>query len=151
MTPDEVLALAADEASGRAASAIAAPQRWIALFADVGALWGELQGTAGVYRVGVALAEPAFTCTCPSSKSPCKHGLALLLAWARAPAAFRRAPAPAWLAEWIERRAAQAERRAARGGGVADPEAQARRVQDREARIAAGLGDPDRWVRHPPR
>ncbi len=35
------------------------------------------------YQARVDLAEPAFKCSCPSRKFPCKHGLALLLLFAK--------------------------------------------------------------------
>ena len=146
LTPDAVLALAPDEASVHAATAMATPRRWVTLGADEAAVWGEIRG-GDLYRVAVLIGEPAFRCTCPSPKKPCKHALALLLAWARAPAAFAPGVPPAWLVEWAEQRAKPA--RAARAGesSVVDPRAQQRRAAEREARIAGGLEDLDRWLR----
>ena len=38
------------------------------------------QGSAASpYQTGIDLSEPAFQCTCPSHKFPCKHGLGLFL------------------------------------------------------------------------
>jgi hypothetical protein len=142
-SPDAVLALAPDAASVQAAAGIAVPARWRVLAAAEGYVWGQVQGTA-LYRVGVALEAPAFTCTCPSPKNPCKHGLALLLVHARAPEAFAAAPVPGWLTEWDERRRARAARR--ERGEIADPSAQARRLAGREARILAGLDDLELWL-----
>src|SRR5262249_41298203 len=143
-TPDAVLALAPDAASVQAATAIAAPARWRGLAAGDGFVWGEVQGTA-LYQVGVALEGPAFTCTCPSPKNPCKHGLALLLVYARAPEGFAAAAAtPEWLVDWDARRRARVARR--ERGEIADPDAQAKRLAGREARILAGLDDLERWL-----
>jgi hypothetical protein len=143
-SPDAVLALAPDAAWVSAASAIAAPARWRGLAAGAGFVWGQVQGSA-LYRVGVALEAPAFTCSCPSPKVPCKHGLALLLVFARAPEAFAAATAaPDWLTDWDERRRSREARRAR--GEIADPDAQARRLAERERRILAGLDDLERWL-----
>ena len=45
-------------------------------------VWGECQGSAAApYRTAVDLSGPAYRCSCPSRKFPCKHALALLLLW----------------------------------------------------------------------
>lgn len=148
LSPEAVLALAPDDTSARNASDIAVARRWLSLGAADDAVWGEIRSTAQ-YKTGVALGEsgPAFTCSCPSSKRPCKHALALLLLHARDPGVFPRGDVPGWLELWMRQRDGQASRKAARGGAVADPQAQARRIEDREARIAAGLDDLERWMR----
>lgn len=140
---DAVLALAPDAASVAAAASIATPGRWRRLEVGAGLLWGEVQGSA-LYRVGVALEAPAFSCSCPSSKTPCKHGLALLLVFARAEAAFTAGTPPEWLVEWDTRRRGRGERQAR--GAIADPDAQVRRLAERESRIRAGLEELERWL-----
>jgi hypothetical protein len=145
LTPDAVLALAPDDASVRAASAIAAPQRWVTLATDDALLWGEVRG-GDLYRVAAALEGPHFLCSCPSPKRPCKHALALLLAYARAPGSFARGPGPPpWVTAWGAKQTPSARREPR--GPVADPTAQAQRAEHREARIAQGLEDVDRWMR----
>src|SRR5215470_17577820 len=129
-----------------AASALARPERWRSLHMEGDAVWGEIVGTAP-YRVACLPAEPAFSCTCPSQRSgrqPCKHALALLMTFARAPDAFAAAVAPAWVVEWAAARARRAARKPVEE--IVDPEAQARRVAEREARIAAGLDELERWL-----
>ncbi|MCD0157069.1 SWIM zinc finger family protein, partial [Deinococcus sp. 6GRE01] len=85
LTPDAVLALAPDAASAQAARKLAAPGKWQNLNTPAGSLWGECQGSGrtpyltGVDLSGPAQTSPAFKCTCPSRKFPCKHALALLL------------------------------------------------------------------------
>jgi len=49
---------------------------------------------------------------------------------------------PAWAAEWVAGRARKTSSR----GGVPDPEAQQKRIADREVRIAAGLDELSRWL-----
>ncbi len=145
-TPEAILALAPDAASVRASIAIASARRWHELGTDEASLWGGFQGSEGLYHVAALLAEPSFSCTCPSKKKPCKHGLALLLMHARDPGAFTRGEPPPWLVE-ARARAQPAARRGRAAGPVADPEAQAKRAAEREARIALGLDELERWLR----
>lgn len=126
-----------------AASALARPDRWRSLHLEGDAVWGEIVGTAP-YRVACLPAEPAFSCSCPSQRKPCKHALALLMTFARAPDAFAAATAPAWVTDWAAARARRVARKPAEE--IVDPAAQAKRVTDREARIAAGLDELERWL-----
>jgi SWIM zinc finger len=169
-----VLALAPDVPSQRAAQKLASPGSWPltgactaadpggAPAADAGggataALWGECRGSAAVpYRTAVDLSGPAYQCSCPSRKFPCKHALALLLLWADGAIADGAGP-PDWAATWLAARAAKASRAArdpaAEGAepeaartGPADPEAARRRAEQREQRVASGVAELDRWL-----
>ncbi|MFC6750247.1 SWIM zinc finger family protein [Deinococcus aquaticus] len=61
-----------------------------------GSLWGECQGSGQTpYLTGVDLSGPAFRCSCPSRKFPCKHALALLLLHATHTGQFGSATPPA--------------------------------------------------------
>ena len=100
LTPDSALSHAPDDASKGNARALANPAKWknIGAFdSDEGeVVWGEITGSDGsVYHTRVELEEPAFRCTCPSRKLPCKHSLGLLLLRAQDPSVFR-APPPEW-------------------------------------------------------
>src|SRR6266511_2260793 len=153
---DQVLALAPDTASRKTSERVAAPALWSETGCHEGedgaAVWGSCKGSgAKPYRACVDLSGPAYRCTCPSRKFPCKHALALLLLWSEG--GVWAAPAPAdWVAEWIDERRERSDRagrrRAARAPGAeaADPEAQRRRLQQRERRVAAGLEELDRWL-----
>ena len=69
-----------DTASAKAAKGLVVPAKWPTLGASEAALWGECQGSGSKpYQVQIDPSEPAFRCTCPSRKFPCKHGLALML------------------------------------------------------------------------
>jgi len=142
-----VLALAPDASSLRAAQAMASGRSWpLTGAADDSALWGECLGNAAApYRTVVDVSGPAYRCSCPSRKFPCKHALALLLLWSDG-AVEPHADPPAWAASWIAARAA-------RNGGTqgpkppADPAAALRRARQREARVSSGLTELDRWLR----
>jgi hypothetical protein len=146
-TVQQVLALAPDAGSAKAGRDLASPRRWGLLGASERALWGECQGSGKhPYQVKIDLDEPAFACTCPSRKFPCKHGLGLMLLSIEAPEAVARALPPAWVAEWLEKRAGRTEKRQQKTEQTPDPTAQAKRVQQREAKITAGLVELELWL-----
>ncbi|NGN69203.1 SWIM zinc finger family protein [Streptomyces sp. A7024] len=141
-TADQVLALAPDTASQRAGSKLSAPAPWSESGAAAGHVWGQCKGSGSKpYQVVVDLHGPAYKCSCPSRKFPCKHALGLLLLWAEAglPA---EAPTPPWAAEWLDARRDRAERKAAAPTPAAtDPAAARRRADLRLQRIAAGAAE----------
>jgi hypothetical protein len=157
-TPDQVRSLAPDGSVARAGEALANARRWSATGRDDGAAWGLCQGSgASPYQVTVDFTGPAFKCTCPSRKFPCKHGLAILFLLAADPATFPPADPPAWAREWLTSRAERAEAAEARtkakleqaesgGGAPADAAARDRRIEARERKVQAGLVDLDRWL-----
>nr|WP_205616456.1 SWIM zinc finger family protein [Streptomyces harenosi] len=104
------------------------------------------EGGGAPYRTVVDVADasrPAYRCSCPSRKVPCKHALGLLLLWARAEGAVPRGQPPDWAGRWIAARRGRAEpERPARAPGAASPpagpEAARRRAERRAERITAG-------------
>src|SRR4051795_4901480 len=130
--------LAPDAASVTAARRLARPGPWSATGHDDHTVWGLCKGSgARPYQTQVDLSGPAFKCSCPSRKNPCKHALALLLL--RAAGDVAAGSPPAWVGEWLDTRAARPARVA--GESPRDPEAAAKRAADREARVAAGVED----------
>ena len=144
-TAATVEALAPDASSVSAARKLARAAPWSETGADTRAVWGLCRGSgARPYEVAVDGEGPAFTCSCPSRKIPCKHALALLLL--RAEGAVGEGEPPSWVAEWLDGRST---RRPAREPGepVRDPEAAAKRAAEREARVAGGVEDLRLWLR----
>src|SRR4051794_34949251 len=146
-TAEAVEGLAPDAASVTAARKLARPAPWSKTGYDERAVWGLCKGSgARPYQTQVDLSGPAWKCSCPSRKVPCKHGLALLLL--HAAGEVSAGSPPAWVSEWLDSRAARAARPArAPGEPPRDPEAAARRALEREARVAAGVEDLQRWLR----
>lgn len=146
-TSEQVTSLAPDASSVTAARGLAGPRAWTSTGHDDRAVWGRIRG----YLAMVDLSGPAFACTCPSRKVPCKHALALLLLFAMSPEVVAARPAPAEVEDWLASRARRAARaaRATESGEKkpVDAEARARRQADRAARIAAGLEELDLWLR----
>ena len=147
---ERVLALAPDVPSKRTAQALASGRAWPVTGAAAGAdaVWGECRGSAPApYRAVVDLSAPAYRCSCPSRKIPCKHVLALLLLWSEGSVPDDAAGPPDWAGSWLIARAATAD--GAPSGGQAepkDPKAAARRAEQRENRVASGLAELDRWL-----
>ena len=141
----QVLALAPDAAAERAARGLAGPRRWsetgYAADGDPPTLWGLCEGSgAKPYQCCVDLAQPAYRCSCPSRKVPCKHALGLLLLWSDGGVA--EGEPPAWVKEWHANRAARVARKPATARSAPSAKSQARRGE----RIAAGLDELDRWL-----
>jgi hypothetical protein len=137
---------------------LASARKWQNLGRNDATLWGEHQGSGSQpYRTAIDLGEPAFKCTCPSRKFPCKHSLGLFLVFADSASAFPTASPPQWTAEWLASRAEKAERdakREQRKEQPPDPEArvraekaQARQAAQRKSRVDQGVEDLDRWLR----
>src|SRR5687767_13947787 len=102
------MALAPDPASASAGQSLANVKKWTGLGRGERAIWGLCQGSGKTpYQVRVDLSEPAFKCSCPSRKFPCKHGLALLLLFAKQAGDFTSGDEPAWVADWTTERAAR--------------------------------------------
>jgi SWIM zinc finger len=141
-----VLALAPDASSLRGAQPLASGRSWpLAGAGDGSALWGECLGSAAApYRTVVDLSGPAYQCSCPSRKFPCKHALALLLLWSDGVVAADGDP-PEWARNWLASREA-ATTSAKDQKTPADPAAAFRRAAQREARVATGLTELDRWL-----
>jgi hypothetical protein len=117
-------------------------------------LWGECRGSA-LYQVRVDLSSSTVTCSCPSRKHPCKHGLGLLYLAAASPDALPLVDPPAWVSAWLAKRATAREKRATRTATTteatkepASPDAAkpAGRADKRAAAVAQGLDALDLWL-----
>ena len=150
-TQDKILALAPDDASGKAGRGLASPRKWVTLGRDERAVWGECQGSgSSPYQTQIDLSEPAFKCSCPSRKFPCKHALGLFLLTDSDAAAFKQTAPPDWVTKWLETRAAKVEKKAKKVDEAAaappDPQAQAKRLAERTKRVSAGVQELERWL-----
>jgi len=154
---EQIIALAPDAASAKAGRSLATASKWQNVGQDERALWGECQGSgAKPYQTVIDLSEPAFKCSCPSRKFPCKHGLGLFLLIANQPGATVTTP-PDWAGEWLAKRDQQAQRKSEAAQKAAEPPDEAtlakraaqkaKRSLDREAKVGAGLKELDLWLR----
>ena len=78
LTADQILRLAPDASAAKAGQGLSTAHKWRALGRRETIVWGECQGSGKEpYQTQADLSEPAFRCSCPSRKFPCKHGLGL--------------------------------------------------------------------------
>ncbi len=156
-SPEQVLRLAPDAGSAKSGKDLATPRKWVSLGCNDDVLWGECQGSgASPYQTKIELTEPAFHCSCPSRKFPCKHALGLFLLWAGQPQSLAQGAPPAWVTSWLEARSQRAEKKAAkeqekqekieRGEAVGDESARAKRQAARMQKLAAGLDELALWL-----
>lgn len=169
---ERVLALAPDAASARSGRELAARRKWVTLgvAADAGSggapvLWGTCQGSGkDPYLTRIDTGEPAFKCSCPSRKFPCKHALGLFLIFAQTPGELAAGTPPEWVTEWLDSREQRAARKAEREARAASADSEetaedaaaqrekaARqaeaRAAERERRVAAGVAELGLWLR----
>ena len=138
-----VLALAPDPASAAAGRKLAGGNVWREHASDGNAAWGLCQGSGKTpYQVRVDLRGPAFKCSCPSRKFPCKHAIGLLLKLAREPAIGEP---PDWAREWLDSRQENAEKKATDAKPF-DAEGEAKKRAARLAKTANELEDLRRWT-----
>ncbi len=148
----QVEALAPDPKSLKAGRGLMKASKWPRRGVSDDTLWGECQGSGkSPYQIAVDLGEPAFKCSCPSRKFPCKHGLALLLSWAEQRSDFVEGPAPDWAKAWQSARRQRAQQRAAKAGTSgavsADPAAKNKRDAQRRRRMTEGVEEHKLWLR----
>ncbi|NEQ48478.1 MAG: SWIM zinc finger family protein [Leptolyngbya sp. SIOISBB] len=146
-TSEQVLALSPDARSTKNGKALANAAKWPLLGRSEQVVWGECQGSGkNPYRTQIELSEPAFRCSCPSRKFPCKHALGLFWLLVEQPDTVPENVPPDWVTDWLEKRSQATQRQQTKTAKAADPKAQAKRAQQRETKIAAGLVDLEQWL-----
>ncbi|NHZ62686.1 SWIM zinc finger family protein [Massilia sp. CCM 8694] len=157
LNADQILALAPDASSAKAGSELAGPAKWGNLGRTDSAVWGECQGSGKVpYRTQIDLGEPAFKCSCPSRKFPCKHGIGLYLLLAGNGPLFAAAAPPQWVSDWLDSRQQRTEKKlqgAADKAAATTPEQAAtqaaaaqKREEKRDNKVAAGIVELQTWL-----
>jgi len=144
---EQIVALAPDPSSAKAGHEQARAHKWRSLGHNPRAAWGECQGSAKEpYQTCIDLNGPAFKCTCPSRKTPCKHALGLLLLLSQKIDLDLAAAPPPWAAEWLQKRDQREAASPAPTKAAPAPAAQARRAAQRAGRVRQGLADLDTWL-----
>ena len=147
LTSEQVLALAPDTSSLKAARALATPRPWSSLGQQGRSIWGACQGSGkDPYLTQVDWEGPAFKCSCPSRKFPCKHGLALLLLLAEQPALITSQEEPDWVKSWIAGRQRKAEAKVEKPAAPVDEAARAKRAEQKADRVSDGIDLLDLWL-----
>ncbi|MDZ5661263.1 SWIM zinc finger family protein [Nocardioides sp. S-58] len=145
-TASQVTEVAPDAASLAAGRKLAVPGPWRETGCNDVLVWGQCQGSGKTpYQVSVDLTGPAYRCSCPSRKFPCKHALALLMLWSEG-RMDDSGQVAAFAEEWAGQRAARAGAPAPAADKPADPAARAKRLEQRLARMDAGIEDFRLWL-----
>jgi SWIM zinc finger len=152
---EQVQALAPTARAFEAAEPLALASAWDATGCDDRTVWGRFRGgRAEPYEVNVDHVAVAWACTCPSRQRPCKHVLALLLAWIRGGVAA--AVAPERVRRWLAAAPTAGRESASTGSprpgpapeppapGPAGPDRGDR--DDRIARLHDGLRALEQWL-----
>lgn len=141
-TETAIFALTDDAQTLNDGRKLATAARWSGLGMAGDLRWGLCQGSGSQpYQVRADATD--YQCSCPSRKSPCKHVVALLLLAAQKPDQFASAPPPAWVTAWTDAKPTAKSRAADK---PVDAAAQAKRIQAREAKVAAGMLELRRWL-----
>ncbi len=157
-TSNQVAGMAPDAPSIKAGQKLADLAKWSLLGRSETALWGEAKGSGKKpYQVRIDLSGPAFKCSCPSRKFPCKHALGLAFIYADNPGTLSEDKPPEWVAEWIASRTARTNKQAERAAKTSQPvdratadrraKAQQQRAAARLDRIKAGVEELDQRLK----
>jgi hypothetical protein len=149
-----VAALAPDASSLGAARSLTVLTKWSECGAADGSpstIWGLCRGSGSKpYQTCVDLDEPAFRCSCPSRKFPCKHALGLMFLWSDGK--IDDARIPDWVEEWHAGRAGRAAKAEARRDAAREPmtetqvKAATRRAEQRDDRVSRGVAELAQWL-----
>ncbi len=155
ITPEQALQYAPDDSSIKAAKKLAPAHQWQQLHLHLHSdgcfvLWGDISGSA-IYNSSILLGEKFnFSCSCPSFKRPCKHGLALLMCYAQQSSAFLQGKdTPEWLQKQLAKHdasTAKKQEKAAAPAKVVDEAAQAKRIAAREKKVNTALNELQQWL-----
>ena len=146
-TASQVTEVAPDAASLAAGRKLAVPGPWRETGCNDVLVWGQCQGSGKTpYQVSVDLTGPAYRCSCPSRKFPCKHALALLMLWS-AGAMDESGQVAGFAEQWAAQRAERSARPVpTQLETPPDPAARAKRLEQRLARMDAGIEDFRLWL-----
>lgn len=143
-----VEAAAPDSKSALAGRKLATPGPWSEIGVHGNLLWGSCQGSGKTpYQVSIDTAAPAYKCSCPSRKFPCKHALALLFLWAQGQIS-ETGEVAAFASTWKD---ARESRTAAKSAPAKEQTAEqkaaaAARLAQREEWVSAGLAELDLFL-----
>jgi hypothetical protein len=146
ITPQQAESLTPDSGTLNRARKIAKSNKYQDVGASERAIWGVALGSSN-YNSYVDLQGPAFKCSCPVKKLPCKHIMGLMLLVANDPDTVCSNDHPEALQEWLNKRDSTAQAKAtkaekkASGDSETDTATKAKRAEQREARVQQGINE----------
>lgn len=152
-TMEKVAALAIDAGTEKRGKKLALSSKWQLFATDKRALWGECKGSGSTpYYVKIDLKGPAFGCSCPVRKLPCKHIMGLFFLFAQQPQSFSPRKAPQWIEDWIKKRDMQLNNATPKTEQRSEAELEkARKAKEKReakklARMQAGVDELEQWL-----
>ena len=153
-TESQILQLAPDAPTAKRGKGLAFMGSWLSLSTDGNFIWGECKGSGKKpYLVQMDLKNPAFRCSCPARKFPCKHSIAIALLFVRCGEGFLLKEPPEAVIEWIKVRAKRFEQKEetvltneAAEDIKATEERKAKTLDSRIQNIQDGLPELETWL-----
>ncbi len=154
----EAEVLAKDPAVVKAGRELANAARWNSLGGMLSLAWGQCQGSGkSAYQVVVDRSEPAYRCSCPSRKFPCKHVIALIILRSETASLFGNPSQPPWVGSWLEARSKRQSKTIDNEASLAEVQVddsvvdkktkdKERRQERRSSKVSAGLDDLSVWL-----
>lgn len=154
-TEQQVETLAPDASSLKAGKSLSNPNGWLIKQVNQRVLWGEIKGSGSKpYRTQIDIQNIVFKCSCPSFKFPCKHGIGLMLAFAKQPDVFSITDSePDWVKEWMDKRAQKVAKQVdetVESNTTIDEKAQKskeKRQNDRLIQVTQGVAELELWLK----
>ncbi len=154
LTPEKIFSYAPDSGTAQRSKSVAHAQIWHTLEGNGRAIWGTYGYVADPFKVQVDFQGPAFRCSCPVRRKPCKHGIGLLLLFSKNNDSFSVVTDPPdWVNSWIEKRDEQANQKPKTKNQKRSPEEEAALAEKRkEARkkrlfqMDEGLSELESWL-----
>lgn len=151
-TTEKVAALAPDAGTESRGKKLATPSKWQLYASDGRAVWGECKGSGSEpYYTKIDLFGPAYGCSCPVKKLPCKHIMGLFFLLAQQ-SDFPVKDAPNWVADWIAKRDAKSQKETTAAVPKTAEElekaqkAKEKRNEERLALMASGVDELEQWL-----
>lgn len=148
-TIEQILALAPDPNTAKRGQGLATNRKWLSLETDGRAVWGycKSSGTAH-YETAVDLKGPAFKCTCPSRKFPCKHAIGLLLLSSSHSDGFKvSGDIPEDIQKWLDKREAKPKKQEKSAEEIKKAEEKKiKAFNERIALMQEGIKDLENWL-----
>lgn len=152
-TEPQIETLAPDLSSLKAGKGLSNANAWLTKQFNERVLWGEIKGSGSKpYRTQIDLQNIAFKCSCPSFKFPCKHGIGLMLAFAKQAEVFDKTDGePEWVKEWIDKRASKADKKEVEPKETSSDEkknkSKEKRQNDRTMQVEGGIAELELWLK----
>ena len=153
-TESQILQLAPDAPTAKRGQGLASIGSWLSLSTDGNFIWGECKGSGKKpYFVQMDLKNPAFRCSCPARKFPCKHSLAIALLFVRGGEGFLMNEPPDVVKEWMKIRTKRVDQQKnttpnteAIEKAMATEERKAKTLDSRIQNIQDGLPELETWL-----